>query len=155
MRGRNQVQTRTLMVGSAEAAHAAQVAQLKEDLYSDLTGLILRGVERTFESDVYDCIQTGRNGSKYFRSEIHNVVKAYKCIAALHFKLGISKEADDSYENTEFQYTPRLDTNRDHDLIELLPEYLTDELTFARTSAAQFYGKIVETLTKRHVERQD
>ena len=53
------------MVGSAEAAHAAQVAQLKEDLYSDLTGLILRGVERKEESDVYDCIQTGRNGSKY------------------------------------------------------------------------------------------
>ena len=53
------------MVGSAEAAHAAQVAQLKEDLYSDLTGLILRGVERGSEADVYDCIQTGRNGSEY------------------------------------------------------------------------------------------
>jgi hypothetical protein len=52
------------MVGSAEAAHAAQVAQLKEDLYSDLTGLILRGVEIGSEADVYDCIQTGRNGSK-------------------------------------------------------------------------------------------
>ena len=52
------------MVGSAEAAYAAQVAQLKEDLYSDLTGLILRGVERKDESDIYDCIQTGRNGSK-------------------------------------------------------------------------------------------
>lgn len=54
------------MVGSAEAAYAAQVAQLKEDLYSDLTGLILRGVERKDESDIYDCIQTGRNGSKCF-----------------------------------------------------------------------------------------
>ena len=55
---------RTIMVGSAEAAQAAQVAQLKEDLYSDLTGLIVRGVERKEESDVYDCIQTGRNGGK-------------------------------------------------------------------------------------------
>jgi hypothetical protein len=54
---------KTLMVGSAEAAQAAQVAQLKEDLYSDLTGLILRGVKREEEEDVYDCIQTGRNGS--------------------------------------------------------------------------------------------
>lgn len=54
------------MVGSAEAAQAAQVALLKEDLYSDLTGLILRGVERGDEADVYDCIQTGRNGSKIF-----------------------------------------------------------------------------------------
>jgi len=53
------------MVGSAEAAHAAQVAQLKEELYADLTGLILRGVDRGEEADVYDCIQTGRNGSTY------------------------------------------------------------------------------------------
>lgn len=53
------------MMGSAEAAQAAQVALLKEDLYSDLTGLILRGVERREESDIYDCIQTGRNGSKH------------------------------------------------------------------------------------------
>lgn len=52
------------MVGSAEAAHAAQVAQLKEDLYSDLTGLLLRGVERNDDADVYDCLQTGANGSK-------------------------------------------------------------------------------------------
>ncbi len=56
---------RTMMVGSAEAAQAAQVALLKEDLYSDLTGLILRGVERGSESDVYDCLQTGPNGSKF------------------------------------------------------------------------------------------
>lgn len=55
---------RTVMVGSAEAAQAAQIAQLKEDLYSDLTGLILRGVDRSYESDVYDCLQTGPNGSK-------------------------------------------------------------------------------------------
>lgn len=58
-------QQRTIMIGSAEAAQAAQVALLKEDLYSDLTGLILRGVERGDEADVYDCIQTGRNGSKF------------------------------------------------------------------------------------------
>jgi chromosome segregation ATPase len=57
-------QARTVMLGSAEAIQAAQSAQLKEDLYSDLTGLIIRSVKRTDEGDVYDCIQTGRNGSK-------------------------------------------------------------------------------------------
>ena len=62
---------RNILVGSAEAAHAAQVAQLKEDLYSDLTGLILRSVEMGSEGDVYDCIQTGRNGSKYFLSKLN------------------------------------------------------------------------------------
>lgn len=52
------------LMGSAEVAQAAQLAQLKEDLYSDLTGLIIRDVKREAEDDVYDCIQTGRNGSK-------------------------------------------------------------------------------------------
>ena len=61
---KNKVPARTIMVGSAEAAQAAQIAQLKEDLYSDLTGLILRGIERGEEADIYDCLQTGRNGSK-------------------------------------------------------------------------------------------
>jgi predicted nucleic acid-binding Zn-ribbon protein len=40
-------------------------AQLKEELYSDLTGLIVRSVKRSEDGDTYDCIQTGRNGSKY------------------------------------------------------------------------------------------
>ena len=66
IKGKSQAQTRTTVVGSGEAAHAAQVAQLKEDLYSDLTGLILRGVNIGSHADTYDCIQTGRNGSEFF-----------------------------------------------------------------------------------------
>ena len=145
------------MVGSAEAAYAAQVAQLKEDLYSDLTGLILRGVERKDESDIYDCIQTGRNGSKCFpQSEGGSCTSSDMYSLALHFKLAIAKDTDGGYENTEFQYTPRLDSNRDRDLIALLPEYLTDEITFSRTNAAMFYGRVIETLTKkRPVEVQE
>ena len=54
------------MMGSVEAAQAAQAAQLRENLYSDLTGLIIRDVKREAGDDVYDCIQTGRNGSKSF-----------------------------------------------------------------------------------------
>jgi len=53
------------MMGTAEAAQAAQAAQLKEDLYSDLTGLLIRSVKREAEDDVFDCIQTGRNGSRF------------------------------------------------------------------------------------------
>ncbi|KAL8695660.1 MAG: hypothetical protein Q9224_003256 [Gallowayella concinna] len=124
---------RTIMVGSAEAVQAAQAAQLKEDLYRDLTGLLLLGVEKGDEADVYDCIQTGRNGT-------------------LHFKLGIAKNTDESYEETEFQYTPRLDNDRDRDLLELLPDYLSEEITFSRHNAAKFYGRVVETLTKKRME---
>lgn len=42
-----------------------QAAQMKEDLYSDLTGLIVRSVKRDAREDVYDCLQTGRNGSTF------------------------------------------------------------------------------------------
>lgn len=62
---RNTIATRTIVAGSAEAIQAAQAAQMKEDIYSDLTGLIIRSVKKTPEGDAYDCIQTGRNGSKY------------------------------------------------------------------------------------------
>ena len=58
-------QNRPAAVSGTETIHAAQIAQLKEDLYSDLTGLILRGVDIGTEADTYDCIQTGRNGSKF------------------------------------------------------------------------------------------
>jgi Chromosome segregation protein Csm1/Pcs1 len=56
---------RTMMMGSEAAAQAAVFAQLKEDLYSDLTGLIIRSVKKEEDADVYDCLQTGRNGSEY------------------------------------------------------------------------------------------
>ncbi|KAL8693039.1 MAG: hypothetical protein Q9218_002055 [Villophora microphyllina] len=131
MKGKGPV--RTIMVGSAEAAQAAQVAQLKEDLYRDLTGLLVLSVEKGSELDVYDCIQTGRNGT-------------------LHFKLGIATNTEDNYEETEFQYTPRLDNDRDRDLLELLPDYLSEEITFSRLNAAKFYGRVVETLTKKRLE---
>ncbi|KAA8574159.1 hypothetical protein EYC84_005674 [Monilinia fructicola] len=87
------------MIGSQEAAQAAQAAQLKEDLYSDLTGLI-----------------TGRNGT-------------------LHFKLGVEV---DSNGDADCRYTPLLDPSRDRPLLELLPDYLVDEIEFPRPQAARF-----------------
>lgn len=48
--------------------HATQTAKMKENLYSDLTGLVITSVKRDGPEDVYDCIQTGRNGSKSVQS---------------------------------------------------------------------------------------
>lgn len=56
---------------TAEAAQAAQLAQLKEDLYTDLTGLIVRGVKDRESDHLYDCIQTGINGSRWPNSKYH------------------------------------------------------------------------------------
>lgn len=48
----------------AAQVQATQTAKMRENLYSDLTGLVVTGVKRDGPEDVYDCIQTGRNGSK-------------------------------------------------------------------------------------------
>lgn len=73
---------------------------------------------------------------------------------ALHFKLYVDQEdaKNMSFEETEFLYTPLLDANRDRELIELMPDYLRDEITFARQNAAKFYSRVVDTLTKRRID---
>ncbi|KAK0627755.1 chromosome segregation protein Csm1/Pcs1-domain-containing protein [Immersiella caudata] len=104
-------------------------AQLKEDLYGDLTGLIVRGVKRDGTEDVYDCIQTGRNGT-------------------LHFKLAIDVDGAENFEDTQVLYMPQLDPNRDRALIEILPEYLIEEITFPRPQAAKFYARLMKALNE-------
>jgi predicted nucleic acid-binding Zn-ribbon protein len=49
---------------STQISASAQVMNLKEDLYCDVTGLIIHNVKRSESKIVYDCSQTGRNGSK-------------------------------------------------------------------------------------------
>ncbi|RYP12291.1 hypothetical protein DL767_011370 [Monosporascus sp. MG133] len=115
----------------ANAEAAVQQAQMKEDLYADLTGLIVRGVKREQGEEVYDCIQTGRNGT-------------------LHFKLAMGVDgSSDNFEETQFLYMPQLDPSRDQDLIELLPDYLAEEITFPRPQAAKFYSRVMKSLTER------
>ncbi|KAI1142231.1 chromosome segregation protein Csm1/Pcs1-domain-containing protein [Hypoxylon sp. FL0543] len=116
----------------ANAEAAAQVAQMKEDLYGDLTGLIIRGVKQEQNGcDTYDCIQTGRNGT-------------------LHFKLAVgSDELTEKLDEPQFIYMPQLDPARDQDLIEILPDYLVEEITFPQSHAARFYSRVMRSLTER------
>lgn len=51
------------------SSDAQKEAKMKENLYADLTGLIVCGVKRMDGEDVYDCIQTGRNGSRFPSSQ--------------------------------------------------------------------------------------
>ncbi|KAJ5201766.1 Monopolin complex subunit Csm1/Pcs1 [Penicillium cinerascens] len=115
---------------TAEAAQAAQLAALKEELYTDLTGLIIRDVKNRETDDLYDCIQTGVNGT-------------------LHFKLAIPKVSSAEYESAEFQYLPLLDANHDRDLVNILPKFLTWDITFSRGQASKFYTRVIDALTKR------
>ncbi|RMJ28685.1 chromosome segregation protein pcs1 [Aspergillus sp. HF37] len=121
---------------SAEAAQAAQLAQLKEDLYSDLTGLIIRDVKKRETDHLYDCIQTGTNGT-------------------LHFKLAVPNVSAANFESAEFQYIPLLDESRDRDLVELLPDYLTVDITFSRQQASKFYTRVIDALMKRRASQGD
>ncbi|KAI0848109.1 chromosome segregation protein Csm1/Pcs1-domain-containing protein [Daldinia vernicosa] len=115
----------------ANAEAAAQVAQMKEDLYGDLTGLIVRGVKREQGGETYDCIQTGRNGT-------------------LHFKLVVGGEdLTEKLDEPQFMYMPQLDPSRDQDLIDILPDYLAEEITFPQSHAARFYARVMKALTER------
>jgi hypothetical protein len=54
-----------VLPGSAEAAKDAMLQKQKVEMYCDLTNLVIVGVKKNEDDeDVYDCLQTGRNGSK-------------------------------------------------------------------------------------------
>lgn len=128
-------QRNAVLPGDEEKQQDAQIRQLKEELYSDLTGLIIQSVKKGEENeDIYNCIQTGRNGT-------------------LHFHLSIAPFDDKvcSYEETEFAYLPLLEEKRDKELLDILPDYLAEEICFPRSHAAKFYAKVVDCMTKRIV----
>lgn len=78
-------------------------------------------------------------------------------MVALHFKLFVDAEEAKtaSFQETEFLYTPLLDAGRDADMMELMPTYLCEEITFAREDASKFYCRVLDTLTKRRVEEHE
>jgi hypothetical protein len=53
------------------------------------------------------------------------------------------------YETAEFQYLPLLDPNRDRELVDILPDFLTVDITFNRQQASKFYTRVMDALTKR------
>lgn len=132
---------------AAATAEATQIAQLKEELYSDLTGLIIRDVKNRESDHLYDCIQTGVNGSQceLFPPWTRHMLTC----PALHFKLAIPKVSTAEFESAEFQYMPLLDANRDRDLVNILPDFLTFDITFSRQQASKFYTRVIDALTKR------
>ncbi|KAG4302192.1 hypothetical protein PCK1_001464 [Pneumocystis canis] len=107
----------------------ASIVQLKEELYSDLTGLLIRDVKSDSKKTVFDCLQTGRNGT-------------------LHFKLSLF--ADPSCQSQErFSYTPLFNEERDASLLNCLPDYLTDEIIFEKDQAAMFSWRLSNALQKK------
>lgn len=141
---------------------AQKEAKMKENLYADLTGLIVCGVKRMEGEDVYDCIQTGRNGSMY--DPFNFIEVGTDSNPALHFHLSIANDTSTphpktpsglDYAEAEFAYEPLLDESRDRELLDLLPDYLTEEIEFPRSHAQRFYSKVVDSMTKKIVIEDD
>lgn len=70
-------------------------------------------------------------------------------LLALHFKLAIGNENSENYDEAEFMYMPQLDPSRDAALVEMLPDYLVEEITFPRPHAAKFYARLMRSMTER------
>lgn len=68
----------------------------------------------------------------------------------MHFKLAIANEnSDENLDEAEFMYKPQLDERRDSKLIEILPDFLVEEITFPRPHAAKFYARVLKSLTEK------
>ena len=52
-------------------------------------------------------------------------------------------------------YTPLLDDQRDRNLIEVMPDYLTEDIFFERHLAVKFYARVVKTLTEQVVYEEE
>lgn len=77
----------------------------------------------------------------------HSLLTKY---VALHFKLAVANEKTaESYDDAQCQYVPQLDPSRDKALMELLPDYLVEEITFPRPQAAKFYARVGKALTEK------
>ncbi|KAL6710887.1 hypothetical protein ACN47E_006762 [Coniothyrium glycines] len=125
-----------VLPGTAEAAKEAHLAKQKVDFYSDLTNLVVLGVKKNEDEDeVFDCLQTGRNGT-------------------LHFHLTVVSSSE-AYSDTEFVYQPLLNEQRDRELLDLLPDYLTEEICFPRNQAAKFYGRVVESMSQKIILEEE
>ncbi|AEO66717.1 uncharacterized protein THITE_2043583 [Thermothielavioides terrestris NRRL 8126] len=132
IKGATGAASRLAAASASEAIQQATLAaQKKEDLYGDLTGLIIRSVKREGGEDVFDCIQTGRNGT-------------------LHFKLAVDVDTAEGGGSGEAhcQYTPQLDQSRDRALIDVLPSYLVEEISFPQTQAGKFYARVLKALNE-------
>jgi regulator of replication initiation timing len=147
-----------VLPGTVEAAKEATLVKQKVDLYSDLTNLVVLGMKKNEDDeDVYDCLQTGRNGSKLLVPSHHLFPfqsSMLITVSALHFHLTVAAGTG-SYEDTEFIYQPLLNEQRDKELLDLLPDYLTEDICFPRGHAAKFYCKVVDSMSKKIVFEEE
>jgi len=108
----------------------SNTAQLSQELLSDLSGLICRNVEQSNGNTTFDCLQCGRNGGIFLH---------FNADIALHYKLTM-EDKDVNDPHGQIVYTPLLDPNRDEKILQVLPDYLTDEIMFAKEQGPSHFN---------------
>ena len=90
---------------------------------------------------------------------IHPAQTKINDFTALRFHLSVSHPdakatatPGTSYDEEEFAYAPLLDEKNDQQLLDILPDYLTEEIVFPRPSAARFYQKVIDSMSKKFVD---
>lgn len=99
---------------------------LKEEIYQDLTGLVISSIQREDAETILNCLQTGRNGT-------------------LHYKLAWPKNPRE-----QITFTPILDEERDAQLIQILPDYLSEQIMFAQDQANLFAYRLWTAIQKKN-----
>lgn len=145
-----------VLPATLEAAKEATLARQKVDLYSDLTNLVVLGVKKSEDGEhIYDCLQTGRGRSKFSSPpRSFRTIEANQMTIALHFHLTVASPGSTA-EDTEFVYQPLLDEQRDKELLDILPDYLTEEICFPSAQAVKFYCKVLDSMNKKVVLEDD
>lgn len=84
-------------------------------------------------------------------------------ILALHFRITVDNEAasnpktptGQSYEDDDYVYEPLFEKSRDRELLDLLPEFLLDDITFPRRQAMAFFGQVLDKMNTPVVLEDD
>ncbi|KAI5777807.1 chromosome segregation protein Csm1/Pcs1-domain-containing protein [Geopyxis carbonaria] len=129
---------------AANASHADidWVTRAKDELFGDLTNLIIVNAKPDGGKRLFECIQTGANGTLNFKLSVR------ESIAGSKKTNGTTQAGEDDEEGHEYVFIPQLDPSRDEYVTSLLPEYLRGEISFSRLHAARFYQKINSVLMK-------
>ncbi|KAI5854156.1 chromosome segregation protein Csm1/Pcs1-domain-containing protein [Tricharina praecox] len=131
------------------AGDHAWKSQVKEELYQDLTNLVIMTIKKDAETHVFECLQTGTNGTLHFRLNVRAPNTARKSKPP-----GTGEDSDDK-DDEDYVFMPILNEQRDEFVISLLPDYLRQEISFSRDHAARFFQKIHTILMKPPIIEDD
>jgi len=133
-------------------------SRVKEELYSDLSGLLIMNVKKEPRGTLFECLQTGTNGALQFKLSVPEAKDSSTTNKSKNNKAPTASSQNDEEEDEaedEYVFIPVLNEDRDQIVISLLPEYLRCEISFNKNHATKFYQKINSVLSQKIVSDED